>query len=103
MLRFVCMQLVTREEDQWGLRLYFGDRDEVRVSKMHNFDNSDKLVVCLTREFIDDTNYLATAIDSTKPMPKYIFVLFVLRCCNQNDYVSSIEQYACVVTIRIPE
>ena len=54
-LRFVCRQLVTLEEDQWGLRLYFGDRDEVGALKMHNFDNSDKLVVCLTREFIDDS------------------------------------------------
>ena len=50
---------------------------------MHNFvrgfESSDKLVVCLTREFIDDTdcmNYLATALDSSKPLSKYIFVLF---------------------------
>ena len=42
-------------EDQWGLRLYFGDRDDVAASEMHNFDNSEKVVVCLTREFIDDT------------------------------------------------
>ena len=53
-LRFVCRQLVTRGEDQCGLRLYFGDHDNVGASKMHNFDNSDKVIVCLTREFIDD-------------------------------------------------
>ena len=50
---------------------------------MHNFvrgfQSSDKVVVCLTREFIDDSdcmNYLATALDSSKPLSKYIFVLF---------------------------
>ena len=50
---------------------------------MHNFvggfESSEKLVVCLTREFIDDSdcmNYLATALDSSKPLSKYIFVLF---------------------------
>ena len=54
-LCFVCKQLVTCEEDQWGLRLYFGDRDDDGASKMLNFDNSDKVVVCLTQEFIDDS------------------------------------------------
>ena len=44
--------LVTREEDQWGLRLYFG---EVGASKMYNFDTNDEVVVCLMREFIDDS------------------------------------------------
>ena len=37
------------------------------------------VVVCLTREFIEDSdcmNYLATALDSSKPLSKYIFVLF---------------------------
>ncbi|KAK2185718.1 hypothetical protein NP493_225g01035 [Ridgeia piscesae] len=37
------------------------------------------VVVCLTREFIEDSdcmNYLATALDSSKPLTKYIFVLF---------------------------
>ena len=71
-------------EDDWGLRLYIGDRDDVGgVSKMHNFvrgfESSDKVIVCLTRVFIDDgdcMNYLATALDSSKPLFKYIFVLF---------------------------
>ena len=34
------------------------------------FDNSDKVVVCLAREFIDDSEL------SGEPLPKYIFVLF---------------------------
>ena len=71
-------------EDDWGLRLYIGDRDDVGgVSKMHNFvrgfESSDKVIVCLTRVFIDDgdcMNYLATALDSSKPLFNYIFVLF---------------------------
>ena len=54
-LRWVCRQLVTREEDQWGLRLYFGDRDDVGASKMHNCDNSVNVIVCLTRELIEDS------------------------------------------------
>ena len=82
--RWVCTRLLPRAEDEWGLRLYVGDRDDVGgASKMHNFvrgfESSDKVVVCLTREFIDDTdcmNYLATALDSSKPLSKYIFVLF---------------------------
>ena len=82
--RWVCTRLLLRAEDEWGLRLYVGDRDDiVGASKMHNFvrsfQSSDKVVVCLTREFIDDSdcmNYLATALDSSKPLSKYIFVLF---------------------------
>ena len=82
--RWVCTRLLPRAEDDWGLRLYVGDRDDVGgASKMHNFvrgfESSDKLVVCLTREFIDDSdcmNYLATALDSSKPLSKYIFVSF---------------------------
>ena len=71
---------MTHAEDEWGLRLYVGDRDDVGgVSKMHNYVRSVKVVVCLTREFIDDSdcmNYLATALDSSKPLSKYTFVLF---------------------------
>ena len=82
--RWVCTRLLPRAEDEWGLRLYVGDRDDLGgASKMHNFvrgfQRSDKVVVCLTREFIDDSdcmNYLATALDSSKPLSKYIFVLF---------------------------
>ena len=82
--RWVCTRLLPRAEDEWGLRLYVGDRDDLGgASKMHNFvrafQSSDKVVVCLTREFIDDSdcmNYLATALDSSKPLSKYIFVLF---------------------------
>ena len=82
--RWVCTRLLPRAENEWGLRLYVGDRDDVGgASKMHNFvrgfRSSDKVVVCLTREFIDDIdcmNYLATALDSSKPLSKYIFVLF---------------------------
>ena len=82
--RWVCTRLLPRAEDEWGLRLYVGDRDDVGgASKMHNFvrgfERSDKVVVCLTREFFDDSdcmNYLATALDSSKPLSKYIFVLF---------------------------
>ena len=82
--RWVCTRLLPRAEDEWGLRLYVGDRDDVGgASKIHNFvsgfRNSDKVVVCLTREFIDDNdcmNYLATALDSSKSLSKYIFVLF---------------------------
>ena len=82
--RWVCTRLLPRAENEWGLRLYVGDRDDVGgASKMHNFvrgfESSDKLVVCLTREFIDDSdcmNYLATALESSKPLSKYIFVLF---------------------------
>ncbi|KAK2193179.1 hypothetical protein NP493_14g06035 [Ridgeia piscesae] len=82
--RWVCTRLLPRAEDEWGLRLYVGDRDDLGgASKMHNFvrgfQSSDKVVVCLTREFIEDSdcmNYLATALDSSKPLSKYIFVLF---------------------------
>ena len=82
--RWVCTRLLPRAEDEWGLCLYVGDRDDLGgASKMHNFvrgfQSSDKVVVCLTREFIDDSdcmNYLATALDSSKPLSKYIFVLF---------------------------
>ena len=82
--RWVCTRLLPRAEDEWGLRLYVGDRDDIGgASKMHNFvrgfTSSDKVVVCLTREFIDDSdcmNYLATALDSSRPLSKYIFVLF---------------------------
>ena len=84
MSRWVSRQLMKHAEDEWGLPLYVGDRDDVGgVSKMHNFvrgfESSDKVVVCLTREFVDDSdcmNYLATALDSSKPLFKYIFVLF---------------------------
>ena len=82
--RWVCTRLLPRAENDWGLRFYVGDRDDIAgASKMHNFvrgfQSSDKVVVCLTREFIDDSdcmNYLATALDSSKPLSKYIFVLF---------------------------
>ncbi|KAK2153113.1 hypothetical protein NP493_2348g00000 [Ridgeia piscesae] len=82
--RWVCTRLLPRAEDEWGLRLYVGDRDDLGgASKMRNFvrgfQSSDKVVVCLTREFIDDSdcmNYLATALDSSKPLSKYTFVLF---------------------------
>ncbi|KAK2186731.1 hypothetical protein NP493_190g00042 [Ridgeia piscesae] len=82
--RWVCTRLLPRAENDWGLCLYVGDRDDIiGASKMHNFvrgfQSSDKVVVCLTREFIDDSdcmNYLATALDSSKPLSKYIFVLF---------------------------
>ena len=76
MLRFVCMQLVTREEDQWGLRLYFGDRDEVRVSKMHNFDNSDKLVVCFLSTLKSHV-YLQQNTEFTQLMCTIVFLLCV--------------------------
>ena len=82
--RWVCTRLLPRAEDEWGLRLYVGDRDDIGgASKMHNFvrgfESSDKVVVCLTREFVDDRdcmNYLLTALDSSKPLSIYIFVLF---------------------------
>ena len=76
--RWVCTRLLPRAEDEWGLCLYVGERDDVGgASKMHNFvfESSDKVVVRLTREFIDDSdcmNYLATALDSSKPLSKYI-------------------------------
>ena len=52
--RWVCTRLLPRAEDEWGLRLYVGDGDDVDgASKMHNFvrgfERSDKVVVCLTR------------------------------------------------------
>ena len=82
--RWVCTRLLPRAEDEWGLRLYVGDRNDVGGdSKIHNFvsgfECSDKVVVCLTREFIHDIdcmNYLTIALDSNKPLNKYIFVLF---------------------------
>ena len=82
--RWVCTRLLPRAEDEWGLRLYVGDRDELGGdSKIHNFvsgfEGSDKVVVCLTREFIHDIdcmNYLTIALDSNKPLNKYIFVIF---------------------------
>ena len=82
--RWVSRKLMEHAESSWGLRLYVGDRDDLGgASKMHNFvrgfQSSDKVVVCLTREFIDDSdcmNYLATALDSSKPLSKFIFVLF---------------------------
>ena len=80
----MCTRLLPRAEDEWGLSLYVGDRDDVGGdSKIHNFvsgfEGSDKVVVCLTREFIHDIdcmNYLAIALDSSKPLNKYIFVVF---------------------------
>ena len=82
--RWVCTHLLPRAEDEWGLCLYVGDSDDVGGdSKIHNFvsgfEDSDKVVVCLTREFIHDIdcmNYLTIALDSSKPLNKYIFVLF---------------------------
>ena len=82
--RWVCTRLLPRAEDEWGLCLYVGDRDDLGgASKIHNFvsgfDSSDKVVVCLTREFIEDIdcmNYLTIALDSNKPLTKYVFVLF---------------------------
>ena len=82
--RWVCTRLLPRAEDEWGLSLYVGDRDDVGgASKIHNFVNgfegSDKMVVCLTREFIHDIDcmyYLTMALDSNKPLNKYIFILF---------------------------
>ena len=82
--RWVSRLLMRHAENEWGFRLYVGDRDDLGgASKMRNFirgfQSSDKVVVCLTREFIDDSdcmNYLATALDSSKPLSKYIFVLF---------------------------
>ena len=82
--RWVSRSLLKHVEEQWGLLLYVGDRDDLGgASKMHNFvrgfRSSDKVVVCLTRDFIDDSdcmNYLATALDSSKPLSKLIFVLF---------------------------
>ena len=81
---WVCTRLLPRAENEWGLSLYVGDRDDVGGdSKIHNFvsgfEDSDKVVVCLTREFIHDIDcmyYLTMALDSSKPLNKYICVLF---------------------------
>ena len=62
-------------EDEWGLRLDVGDRDDVGASKIGGFDNGDNVVVCLMRQFIDDSELMTTALGSIKPLPKYIFVL----------------------------
>ena len=82
--RWVCTRLLPRAEDEWGLSLYVGDRDDVGGDPkikyfMSGFECSDKLVVCLTREFIHDIDcmyYLTIALDSNKPLNKYIFILF---------------------------
>ena len=82
--RWVSRQLMKHAGDEWGLRLYVGDRDDVGgVTKMHNFvrgfESSDKVVVCSTREFINDSDcmyYLEMALNNHKPLTKYIFVLF---------------------------
>ena len=82
--RWVCTRLLPRAEKGWRLSLYVGDRDDVggeaKIQNfMRGFNCSDKLVVCLTREFIQDIDcmhYLAIALDSNKPLNKYIFVLF---------------------------
>ena len=82
--RWVCKCLLPRAEDEWGLSLYVGDRDDVGGdSKIQNFvsgfEGSDKVVVCLTREFIQDIDcmhYLTMALDSNKPLNKYIFIVF---------------------------
>ena len=77
--------LMKHAEKDWGLCLYVGDRDDEvgGASKMKNFvrgfDGSDKVVVCLTREFIDDSDcmyYLEMALNNHKPLTKYIFLLF---------------------------
>ena len=82
--RWVCTRLRPRAENEWGLSLYVGDRDDVggeskKLNFISGFECSDKLVVCLTREFIHDIDcmyYLTMALDSNKPLNKYIFVLF---------------------------
>ena len=57
------------------MRLYVGDRDDVGASKIGGFDNGDNVVVCLMRQFIDDSELMTKALGSIKPLPKYIFVL----------------------------
>ena len=77
--------LMKHAEKDWGLCLYVGDSDDEvgGASKMENFvrgfDGSDKVVVCLTREFVDDSDcmyYLEMALNNHKPLTKYIFLLF---------------------------
>ena len=76
--------LMKHADKDWGLCLYVGDRHGVGgASKMQNFvrgfDGSDKVVVCLTRGFIDDSDcmyYLEMALNNHKPLTKYIFLLF---------------------------
>ena len=69
------VKLLKHVEDEWGLPLYVGDRDDVGASEIGGFDNGDNVVVCLMRQFIDDSELMTTALGSIKPLPKYIFVL----------------------------
>ena len=79
-------------EDEEGLKLFIDDRDGTSMTKyqlfIYAFEQSDKLIVCITPEFLNDEscmNNINLAMASKKPLCNFIFINF----CDENQQIPS--------------
>ncbi|KAI0211661.1 hypothetical protein LSAT2_003529 [Lamellibrachia satsuma] len=79
-------------EDEEGLKLFIDDRDGTSMTKsqlfIYAFEQSDKLIVCITPEFLNDEscmNNINLAMASNKPLCSFIFINF----CDKNQQIPS--------------
>ena len=79
-------------EDEEGLKLFIDDRDGTSMTKsqlfIYAFEQSDKLIVCITPEFLNDEscmNNINLAMASKKPLCSFIFINF----CDENQQIPS--------------
>ncbi|KAI0211660.1 hypothetical protein LSAT2_003528, partial [Lamellibrachia satsuma] len=79
-------------EDEEGLTLFIDDRDGTSMTKsqlfIYAFEQSDKLIVCITPEFLNDEscmNNINLAMASNKPLCSFIFINF----CDENQQIPS--------------
>ena len=90
--RWVVSRLLPVAEQEEGLRLFIDDRDGIAIPKadlfISSFENSDKLIVCITPELLADEfcmNNIQLALASKKPLCQFMFINF----CGDNYPIPS--------------
>ena len=90
--RWVVSRLLPVVEQEEGLRLFIDDRDGIAIPKadlfISSFENSDKLIVCITPELLADEfcmNNIQLALASKKPLCQFMFINF----CGDNYPIPS--------------
>ena len=90
--RWVIDDLRPIAEDEEDVKLFIADRDGLTLPKselfISAFEQSEKLIVCITSEFLNDSfcmNNMNLALASKKPLSHFIFIDF----CDKSQTIPS--------------
>jgi len=90
--RWIIAYLRPLAEDEEGVKLFINDRDGTTLPKselfISAFEQSEKLIVCITPEFYNDSfcmNNMNLALASKKPLSHFIFIDF----CDESQRIPS--------------